>query len=95
MSRVQWSVRATAELEDLIAYLGDRSVVAARDAAAEIKRIAQMLGARSELGRPGRRSGSREFSMPRWNKVIIYRINERGIEISSLRDTRRLNPSDN
>lgn len=88
MARVVWSNRAAREFEDLILYLKPRNRDAAVRAAREIRLLTRLLARRPLLGRIGTRDGTREFSLARWHKVIVYRESEDGIEISTLRDPR-------
>ena len=90
MAKTRWSPRATAEFEELVTYLRERNRKAASEASADIKQLSRMLGRRPDLGRPGQREDTREFSIPRWSKVMVYRVDDEGIEITTLRDTRRL-----
>ena len=88
MAKAIWSDRAAREFEDLILYLKPRNRDAAVRAAREIKSLTRLLARRPRLGRMGTREGTREFSVARWHKVIVYRESEGGIEISTLRDPR-------
>jgi len=72
----------------MILYLKPRNRDAADRAAKEIKSLTRLLARRPLLGRMGTRQGTREFSIARWHKVIVYRESEGGIDISSLRDPR-------
>lgn len=88
MAQATWSDRAVREFEDLVLYLKARNPDAAVRAAAEIKSLTRLLARRPLLGRIGTREGTREFSVARWHKVIVYRESEGGIDISTLRDPR-------
>ena len=88
MANAIWSDRAAKEFEDLILYLTPRDRKAAVRAAREIKSVTRLLARRPQLGRTGMREGTREFSVARWHKVIVYRESEGGIDISTLRDPR-------
>lgn len=88
MAKATWSDRAAEEFEDLILYLKPRARKAATRAAQEIKSVTRLLARRPLLGRAGTREGTREFSVARWHKVIVYRVSEGGIDISTLRDPR-------
>ncbi len=71
-------------------YLRERNIDAARNAAADLNAAARLLARHPGAGRPGQMPGTREFSAPHWKKVIVYRVVDDGIIISTLRDTRRL-----
>ena len=91
MSRVRWSARADADFLALIAYLREAHRPAAKRGSLEIRHLARRLGPLPELGRVGRLAGTRELSAPDWNKVLVYRIDDQGVEIITLRDTRMQN----
>ena len=41
------------------------------------------------MGRPGAEPGTREISVPKWKRVMVYRIKGGRIEVLNVRDTRR------
>ena len=90
MAKATWSDRAAQEFEDMVLYLKPLNRNAAIRATRDIKAITWLLARRPLLGRVGIRDGTREFSIARWHKVIVYRVSEDGIDISTLRDPRML-----
>ena len=88
MNPVRWSPRAEADLRRLITYISDRQPRAAEKASAEITASTRRLEAHPTLGRVGRLAGTRELSFPMWKQVVVYRVDDRGVEILTLRDTR-------
>lgn len=93
MKRATWSPRARAELRALVRYLRGRNQAAAERASRELLEAGDLLVRFPEMGRPGGVPGRRERSVPDWHIVMVYRIIDGSIEISTLRDTRR-DPSD-
>jgi toxin ParE1/3/4 len=90
MRRVRWSAEADASLVQLIRFLRSRNREDAIRAAVELKALSRRLGPLPELGRAGRLPGTRELSAPDWKQVLVYRLDDAGIEIIALRDTRMI-----
>jgi toxin ParE1/3/4 len=88
MRRVRWSAEADASFVQLIRFLRSRNQQAATRAAVELKALSRRLGSLPESGRAGRLPGTRELSAPEWKQVLVYRLDDVGIEIIALRDTR-------
>ncbi len=57
----------------------------------DVGHAAKKLGWASDIGRPGRFEGTREFNIFKWNKVLIYERRQGRVEIISILDT-RVNP---
>jgi toxin ParE1/3/4 len=86
---VRWTLRAIQEAEEWIDWLTDRNVKSAIVASNELVRRTDRLAQFNELGRVGRLSGTRELSLPKWQKIVVYEIVEKSVVIISLRDTRQ------
>jgi len=50
------------------------------------------LGREIDRGRPGRFEGTRECSIPKWHKVLVYRRSDRQIDILAIIHTRMKPP---
>jgi toxin ParE1/3/4 len=88
-SSVRWTLRAVQEAEDWIDWLTERNVKSAILASSELVRRTNRLAQFNELGRVGRLSGTRELSLPKWQKIVVYEIVDESVVIVSLRDTRQ------
>lgn len=60
---------------------------------ADVQAKVEKLKMPQDIGRPGRFAGTRELSITRWHKVVIYRLNEDRVEIVTVLDT-RMDPPD-
>jgi toxin ParE1/3/4 len=89
---VLWTIRAIAEAEDWIEWLSGHSVKAALSASEELILRTDRLLQFTQLGRIGRISGTRELSLPKWHKVVVYEVLDEKVVILALRDTRQ-NPA--
>ncbi len=78
----------------MLEYLADYSLTAAEDAEQQLLQKVTRLVARPLLGRVSRFQGMREFSMPDYFKLIVYRQIQGGIEIVRLIDTRMREPGE-
>jgi plasmid stabilization system protein ParE len=86
---IKWTLRAIAEAEDWIEWLAARNTKSAKTAGEELLFRTDRLARFNEMGRMGSVIGTRELSMPKWKKVLVYAIVNDQIEVISLRDTRR------
>lgn len=66
-------------------YIAQDSIQAARDVAAQIERQTGQLVQFPELGRSGRRRGTRELVINRTSFVVVYRVRPRLAKIQILR----------
>ena len=89
MPNAVWTVRAERDLRAFVAYLREQREGAAARASADLLDAADLLARRPALGRVGRMEGTREFSMPRWSKIIVYEVRNGVVVVLSLRDPRR------
>ena len=90
--RVSWRPAALNDAHQMLDYLGSYSFIAADNAEKELHEKVEMSARRPLLGRTSRFDGMREFSMPNFFKIIVYREIEGGIEIVALLDTRSEQP---
>ncbi len=88
MTKATWSPRARAELRSLISYLRRRNSAVAVRASKEILAAGDQLLRFPDMGRPAT-LGRRERSLSDWHIVMVYRVMDGAVEISTLRDTRR------
>ena len=86
---VFWTAEARADLRELVLYLADRDAAVARKAALRFFTTANRLAAVPSMGRPGAEPGTREISLSKWKRVMVYRIRNTRVEVLALRDTRR------
>lgn len=87
-----WTAEARADSRELVLYLADYDPAVARKAAQSLFARANRLVDLPGLGRPGAEPQTRELSVPRWRRVMIYRVNDNRIEVLALRNTRRQLP---
>lgn len=83
-----WSPQARADLRAFLRYLRTHNPKAADAAFAELFASANHFVSHPGMGRPGGLAGTREFSVTRWHKILVYRVDATGIEILTVRDTR-------
>ena len=62
--------------------------MAAEKARTDLTEVGRKLGRNPYMGRPRLREGERQFSVPRWSKVFVYRVQGNQVVIERLRDTR-------
>lgn len=75
-----WSEVAIADMEELIAYLGERSPRAARVMRNLIVETTERLGQHPHMFRSGRESGTRE-AVVHPNYLVVYRVELDAIRI--------------
>ena len=86
---VFWTADARFDLRELTSYLAEYDPSVARRAALRFFNVANLLMELPEMGKPGAEPGTREISVPKWKRVMVYRIRGGRIEVLNLRDTRR------
>ena len=84
-----WTPEARGDLRELALYLADYDPAIARRAATLFFAKANRLAAQPGLGRPGSEPDTHELSVPRWRRVMVYRVLADRIEVLALRNTRR------
>lgn len=76
---------ALRDLDDIYDYTAQGSVPAARRNETRIRAAAQRLGRFPESGRAGRIDGTRELVVPGLPYIVIYRIEDAGVLVLSVR----------
>ena len=71
--KVRWSRDALDDLKSVLAYIDTENPAAARRIAATLEEVANALG-KFLTGRPGRRAGMYEKSVPKLPYIIAYEI---------------------
>ena len=86
-TRVVYSRRAAAEVEEIDAFLAERSSAAAERFRQSLERAEQQLEQFPNSGAPGIRAGTRRLIVG--NYIVSYRRRGDVIEIFAVRDARR------
>ena len=92
MMEIEWSPRAQHDLLTTLAWLLSRSPTSAERAAEDILGAVQSAARRPYANRSAQisdSSSSRIKSLPKWHKIIIYKVEPDRIVIVSIRDTRQ------
>jgi plasmid stabilization system protein ParE len=76
-----WTAPARAQIAELYDYIAESSLSAADHQVATIADSANRLAIFSEIGRPGRRSGTRELVIAGTPYIVVYRIRESTVRI--------------
>ncbi|MDQ6435997.1 type II toxin-antitoxin system RelE/ParE family toxin [Mesorhizobium sp. LHD-90] len=82
---VRWLPRALAERNAQLAYIAKDSLRAAIEQGDRIQTAANRLTDFPELGRPGRRRGTRELVITGTSFLAVYRIRAKAAEVQILR----------
>lgn len=72
--KLVWLPQADATRDDQLAYIAQDSIQAAREVAAQLERQTGQLVAFPELGRAGRKRGTRELVISHTSLVVVYRL---------------------
>ncbi|MBF6617587.1 type II toxin-antitoxin system RelE/ParE family toxin [Pollutimonas thiosulfatoxidans] len=91
MLKISWRSTAFDDLAEIITYIADRNLQAARDLKSRIQASILQIAVYPYLGRPGRLSGTREIVVHP-NYIVIYRITPTDIEVISVLHARREYP---
>ena len=79
--RLQWLPQAIANRVEQIAYIGQDNPLAAITQGDRIAEQVNMLMEHPQMGRPGRKKGTRELVISRTPYVVVYRIKDTDIEV--------------
>lgn len=79
--KLTWTPRARAERTNAIDYIAQDNPNAALAQLDQIERQTDMLIQHPEIGRPGRRQGTRELVISRTPFILVYRIKGKRIEV--------------
>lgn len=82
--KLVWTPRARAERINAIDYIAEDSPSAALAQLNRIERQTDMLIPHPEMGRVGRRQGTRELVISRTPFIIVYRVKGKRIEVIRL-----------
>ncbi len=81
---LRWLPKAIASRAEQIAYIGKDNPLAAITQGDRIAEQVNTLLQHPEIGRPGRKKGTRELVISRTPFVVIYRVKDTHIEIIRL-----------
>lgn len=84
-----WTRRAEDDLRALLLYLLERRPEVVARASTDLLDAADRLARWPAIGRVGRAEGTREFSVPKWSKIIVYGVHDGAVVVLTLRDPRR------
>jgi addiction module RelE/StbE family toxin len=80
------------DLDELIVYIGKESPKAAVEIASRILGQIDLLREQPEIGRPGRRSGTRELVINNTRYIVVYRVDAGEVQILRVLHTSRMWP---
>lgn len=89
MRRVYWTRNARSSLQQSKDYLENRRRGTADKLEGDIYKAARAISLIPLAGRMNDRMQAHVWSLPKWHKVIIYRVRGDDIEIIAFRDTRQ------
>lgn len=79
-----WTPRAREQRREAIEYIAQDNPAAALDQLDEIEKQTDTLLQHPEIGRTGRKHGTRELVISRTHFVVVYRIKAKRIEVLRL-----------
>ena len=91
MQTVRWSDEATTDLVEIIDYIEQRNVAAARSLQAVVVQSAEKLPLMPYLFRPGRVAGTREHVVHP-NYIVVYQVGNDVIDILRILHSRQQYP---
>lgn len=83
--RLAFTRLAELDLDELILHIGEDDPVAAAKVAARILDRIRLLREQPEIGRPGRRPGTRELVVEGTRHIVAYRIDGSRNQVQILR----------
>lgn len=83
--KIFWLPRAIRDRDAHLDYIAEDNPAAAIDQGDRIERHLALLPGQPDLGRPGRRRGTRELVIPRTPFVVVYRTRKAAKRIELLR----------
>ncbi|HWB10519.1 MAG TPA: type II toxin-antitoxin system RelE/ParE family toxin [Pirellulales bacterium] len=87
--KVRWLTGATRSLRAAHRYIASENPRAAAKMAERLEVAVARLATHPELGRPGRRPGTRELVVPGVPYIVIYRVVEPEVQILRVYHTSR------
>jgi toxin ParE1/3/4 len=82
---IVWLPAARANRTDAIEYIARDNPVAALDQLDEIERQSDLLADHPEMGRKGRKQGTRELVINRTPFILVYRVRSKAKRVEILR----------
>lgn len=82
-----WTPRAREQRSEAIEYIAQNNPVAALEQLDEIEKQTDTLLQHPEIGRKGRRQGTRELVISHTHFIVVYRIKAKRVEIVRLLHT--------
>ncbi|MBL8671521.1 MAG: type II toxin-antitoxin system RelE/ParE family toxin [Alphaproteobacteria bacterium] len=79
--RVEWTVPARGDLDEIVAFIGADNRSAAGRVIAAIEGATRRLRRLPRLGRPGRRPGTRELVVAGTRYTIVYRVGPDAVQV--------------
>ena len=86
---LRWSTSARANYLDYLRYLRGVAPASAKRAASEVEAETARIEKTPLMARPSRWAGMREWSLSRWSKIIVLRVDPAEIVIVAFVDARR------
>lgn len=87
--KIIWSLRAARELESFLDYVAVHAFSLVREARDDAFAATERLVNFPYAHRAARWAGLREMVVPRWNKLIVYRVKADRVVIIAFLDTRQ------
>jgi toxin ParE1/3/4 len=82
--KVVWTKRALSHLSALHDFISNDSPQNAEVVARRILETVELLESQPEIGRPGRRVGTRELVIPKTPFIVIYRVRQGALRLLSV-----------
>ena len=79
--RVRWTGAARRDLGAMAQYVQENSPQGAKRMIRRIEEAAQLLSERPHAGKPGREDGTRELVVTRTPYLLVYELQEYGVEV--------------
>jgi toxin ParE1/3/4 len=92
--RVRWSLPAIHQLIAIRDYIASDNPAAANRVATDIMNAVDRLGTFPRMGRQGRNATFRELVISGWPYIVVYRIIDDVIDVSSVIHTSRQWPEE-
>ncbi len=89
MKKVKWTKNALRNLNNEVDYIGIDNPQAAKNVAAFIRRTVNLLETMPEMGRQGKKEGTRELVIKKLPYFVRYKVKEKHIEILNVFHTAR------
>jgi addiction module RelE/StbE family toxin len=90
--RVTLTPRAKRRLDEIILYIADDDPEVALAVRDRILQALERLRDFPELGRPGRVRGTRELPVRKTRYIVVYRFDERRVDVLDVRHSAQLWP---